>query len=62
MNPLEILRRVTRPMSAAAAEKLAIAKGAGRENVSGDDSISVQRARSRGAACVHPRGVNPSRR
>lgn len=44
MSALDILRRVTKPMSDAEAENLAHAKGAGRENASSDDPVSVRRA------------------
>lgn len=45
MNPIDILRRVTQPMTDAESEAMIRAKyGVGKENVSNDDPMSIQRA------------------
>lgn len=62
MNALEFLRRVTRPMSMAEANQLGASRGAGRENASCDDTLSVQRARVLDLGSARPRSVSPSGR
>ncbi|ALV06757.1 hypothetical protein DES44_2235 [Roseateles depolymerans] len=56
MNALEFLRRVTRPMSMAEANQLGASRGAGRENATCDDTLSVQRAAAGPRLCTTPMG------